>query len=115
MMMKINPFAFLISVFFSAILAYGLYRIAGPLATYVAIGGFAYFAGTLAPMTAIDFEYMRSGINLKALSGVFFVIGLALNSSFSLFFESATAYIVISALSFLLFLGLANAIHNMRQ
>lgn len=113
--MKINPVNFVIAVVLSAILAYALWSFDGELKNYVAVGAFVFFAGTLVPMLGGSYVYARSGINLRVMSGVVFVLGLIINGLFSTVCYSATAYIVISSLTFLGYILLANSIYGARQ
>lgn len=113
--MKINLVNFLIAVLVSAILAYALWNFGGDLKNYVAVGAFVFFAGTLVPTIGGSFELSRNGINLRVTSAVFFVLGLVINCMFSLITFSATAYIVISAIAFLLYILVANAVYGVRQ
>ncbi|WP_153111219.1 hypothetical protein [Propionivibrio limicola] len=113
--MKINPVNFLIAVLVSAILAYALWSFGGDLKNYVAIGAFVFFAGTLAPMIGGSFELSRNSTNLRVTSAVFFVLGLIINGLFSMITFPATAYIVVSAIAFLLYVFLANAVYGARQ
>lgn len=113
--MKINPVNFLIALLVSAILAYALWSFGGDLKNYVAIGAFVFFAGTLVPMIGGSFELSRNGNNLRIASAVFFVLGLSINGLFSMIAFSATAYIVVSAIVFLLYVFLANAVYRVRQ
>ncbi len=113
--MQIKLVNLLLVVLFSAVLAYGLASCNSILANYIAAGGFAFFAGTLSPIVAVNYEYARSALNLRILSGVFFVLGLAINGLFAFSLSSATAYIVISAIALLIYLFLASAIYGTRQ
>lgn len=113
--MKINPINFLIAVLVSAILAYALWSFGGDLRNHIAVGAFVFFAGTLAPMIGGSYELARNGTNLRVTSAVFFGLGLSINGLFSMIALSATAYIVVSAVVFLLYIFLANAVYGARQ
>lgn len=113
--MKINPVNFLIAILISAILAYALWSIGGDLQNYIAVGAFVFFAGTLAPTIGGAYEQARNGTNLRVTSAVFFALGLGINGLFAMISFSATAYIVVSALAFLLYVFLANAVFSARQ
>jgi hypothetical protein len=113
--MKIHPVNFMIAVAVSALVAYGLWSIDGPLKNFVAVGSFVFFAGTLTPCMGINYERARNAINLRIVSIVFFVIGAVLNATFSFIDVSQTAYILVIAISFLIYIFLANAIYNAKQ
>ena len=113
--MKLNPVNSLIAIVLSAILAYALWSLNGDLKNYVVVGAFVFFAGTLVPLIGGSYEYVRSGVNLRVVSGVFFVLGLLINGIFGLLAFSATAYIVTSALVFLVYAFIANALYGTSQ
>lgn len=113
--MKINPVNALIAVVLSAVMAYALWSLNGDLKNHVAVGAFIFFVGTLLPLIGGSFEQARNGINLRVVSGTFFVLGLVLNSVFGIFSFSATTYIVSSALIFLVYVFIANAVFGAKQ
>lgn len=113
--MQLNLVNSLIAILVSAILAYALWSLDGELKNYVAIGGFVFFAGTLFPMIGGSYQFARSGVNLRIVSGVFFGLGVVINGVFSIASLSATAYIVISSLTFLTYIFLANAVFGTGQ
>jgi energy-converting hydrogenase Eha subunit E len=113
--MKINPVNFLVAIALSALLAFGLWSFDGELKNYVAVGAFTFLAGTLAPGIGVEFEFARRALNLRIVSLGFFVIGLVINSVFSLISLSSTAYTIVSTVAFLLYVLLANAIYSSKQ
>lgn len=113
--MRPNAGNLLIALGISALMAYGFWAIGGDLRTYVGVGGFTYLAGTLIPAIGINYELQRAGVNLRIVCGIFFVLGLAINGGFALLGSSTTAYILVSAISFLVYLFLGNVIYGARQ
>lgn len=113
--MKVNPVNSLIAVMLSTIMAYGLWSLGGELKNYVAVGAFVFFVGTLLPLIGGGYGQTRNGVNLRVVSGTFFVLGLVVNSVFGIFSFSATAYIVTSALIFLVYVFIANAVFGAKQ
>ena len=113
--MRPNLGNLLIALTISALIAYGLWAAGDDLKNYVGIGCFAYLAGTLCPAIGIQYEFQRSALNLRVVCGVFFVLGLAVNIGFALMGSSPTAYILTSAISFLVYLFLGNIIYGTRQ
>lgn len=113
--MKINPVNCLIAIALSAIIAFALWSVDGELKNYVAVGAFVFFAGTLVPMLGGNYECARNEANLRVMSGIFFVIGLVINGLFSAISYSATAYIIISSLAFLVYIFVSNAIYGTKQ
>ena len=113
--MKINPVNVFIAVLLAAVISYGLWSIGGALHNYVAVGGFVFLAATLLPLLLGGYASERRGVNLRVVSGVFFFVALVLNSLFAVVDLSATLYIVVSAILFLIYLLLANSVYNARQ
>lgn len=113
--MKINPVNVFIAVLLSAVISYGLWSLDGVLRNYVAVGGFFFLATTLLFLLLGSYSSERRGLNLRVVSGVFFFVALMLNALFALINLSATLYIVVSAILFLVYLFLANTIYNARQ
>ena len=113
--MKINPVNSLVAVFVGALLAYALWSMGGDIRNYVAVGAFVFFVGTLLPLIGGSYDYPRSAVNLRVVAGVFFVLGLIINVLAALLDFSATAYIIISALVFVIYVFIGNAIYNAKQ
>lgn len=113
--MKINPVNALIAVLLSALIAYALWSADGALKNYVAVGAFFFLAATLVPLIGASYEQARKGVNLRVTSGVFCAIAVLDNVLFATVDFSATAYIVTTALFFLVYVLLANVIYGARQ
>jgi hypothetical protein len=113
--MRINSVNFLVAIAISALMAFGLWSLDGELKNYVAVGAFVFLSGTLAPGIGIEYELARRAVNLRIASIVFFMIGLLINGAFSLINFSSTAYTIISAVVFLVYVLLANAIYSAKQ
>lgn len=113
--MKINPVNSFIAVVLSALLAYALWSIEAGIRNYVAVGTFVFCAGTLLPLMGGSYGNERRGINLRVVSGIFLGLGLAINVVFPLLEFSATAYIIVSALTFLVYAFVANSNYGTQQ
>lgn len=113
--MKLHVVNFMVAVSISALVAYGLWSMDGELKNFVAVGSFVFMAGTLVPSMGIDFESARRAVNLRAVCGIFFAIGLGINAAFSLVGASQTAYVLVNAITFLIFVVIANSIYNANQ
>ena len=113
--MRIHSANLLVGMGVAALLAYGLWSMDGALKTYVGIGSFAYFLGTLGPAIGIEYEPTRNARVLKVVCAVFFVIGLILNTLFASFSWSSSLYVVSTAISFLVFVFVGNAVYTARQ
>ena len=112
---KVDTVYFLIAVAAGLVLSYGLWSIAGELSAFIAIGSMVYLCSTLGMMIGVRHEYSRTRTNLGVLSGVFFVIGVSINVAFSYAGYAPVFYILVSSLSFLAYLLLANFILNAKQ
>jgi hypothetical protein len=113
--MKLHAVNFMIAVAVSALIAYGLWSLDGPLKNFVAVGAFVFLAGTLVPCMGIEHEQARNAANLRIVCLLFFAIGVVLNVAFSFVGASQTVYILVCAIAFLIYVFLANAIYNARQ
>ena len=113
--MKINPVNALIAFLLSALIAYALWSLDGALSNYVAVGAFVFLVATLVPLIGGSYERERNGFNLRVTSGVFCAVGLLDNIVFVSFDLSATAYIVVTAVLFLVYVLLANVVYGARQ
>lgn len=113
--MRINIMNFMIALAIGALIAYGFWMLDGSLKTYVGIGSFVFIAGTLSPAIGIHFEFARNATTVRVVCMVFFVVGLVVNLGFAVVGNSATAYIIFSAVSFLIYLFIANLVYNAKQ
>ena len=113
--MKLDAVYFLIAVTAGLLISYGFWSNAGELSAFIAVGSVVYLCTTLGLMVGVRHENPRTRTNLAALSGVFFVIGLAINWGFGFAGNIPVAYIMTSTLSFLVCLLLVNFIQNARQ
>lgn len=113
--MKIHAVNFLVAFAISAFVAYGLWSMDGDLKNYIAIGSFAFLAGTLVPAIGIDYEYTKRAVNLRVVCGSFAVIGFLISLACSFVGSSPTLYIIVSAISFFIYMFIANAIYSVRQ
>lgn len=110
--MKINPVNSLVAVLLGALLAYALWSMGGSIQNYIAVGSSVFFIGTLLPLIGGTYEHPRRAVNLRVVCGVFFALGIVINVLAALLDLSPTAYIIISALAFLIYVLIANAIYN---
>ncbi len=113
--MKIHAVNFLVALGISALVAYGLWAMDGDLKNYIAVGSFAFLAGTLVPAIGIDYEYKRRAVNVRVVCGSFAAVGFFLNLILSYVGSAPIPYIIVSAVSFLLYMFIANAIYSVNQ
>ena len=113
--MRVNPINFAVALGIAALLAYGFWSIESALRNFIAVGSFVYLSGTLLPAMGIVFELPRRTVNLRLVCMLFFVLGLVINGAFAAIDFSSVAYVIVSAVTFLLFIFIANAIYAARQ
>jgi len=113
--MKINAINSLVALLISLLLAYAFWSLDGTLKNYVLVGSFFFLVGTLIPAIGITHESQRVLVNLRVLSGVFFAIALAINGIYSMIAAAPTAYIILSALLFVVYLFIANTVTSVKQ
>ena len=84
--MKANVFLIALSVVFALLLSYLMYGLAGDSASNAVFGGGSIvgFVATLVPMFGVKYKHQRIGVNLSALSAIFFVLFLVGNACFAM-------------------------------
>lgn len=106
--MKIDYINSFVSIGIASLIAYGVYNISSKI--IFPIGGFFFFAITLTSMMGMKFENLRGGINIRIVSGIFFILALATNIAWAAIGFSVSSYIIISGIFILLFLLIARMI-----
>lgn len=105
----------MVAVLLAALASYALWSVGGNIQNYIAVGSFVFFFSTLLPLIGGAYEYPRNAINLRIVAGIFFALGVVINALAALLDFSPTAYIIISALIFFIYVLVANAIYNAKQ
>lgn len=114
--MKVHPVNMLVAITIGALLTYGMTAIdANTMKFTIGIGSFIFMGATLGTAFGVTFENARSGVNIRVVSTLFFLVAVALNLAFALLGLSQTSYVVTSGILFLVFVLVANAIHGSRQ
>ncbi len=114
--MKVHPVNMLIAIAIGALLTYGMTAIdANTMKFTIGVGGFIFMAATLGTAFGVTFENGRSGVNIRVVGTLFFLVAVALNFVYATLSLSQTSYIVASGILFLVFVLVANAIHGSRQ
>jgi len=113
--MRIDPLRILIAVAISLLISYGLWSMSTGMATYVLAGSLIYLSVTLSGAMGLKIEDVRPGINLSICSYLFFAIGLIINLIFSFAENARVAYILTSAISFFLYVLIADFLLSSRQ
>jgi hypothetical protein len=114
--MSIHPVNLLIAVLISALLSYGLASMeSNSLAGTVAIGSLIFLSVTLGTAIGFSAASPRTTVNVRALAGATFVLGLAVQLVFAFGWFSQTVYVVTTGTLFLIFILAANALHDVRH
>jgi len=114
--MKIHPLNCLIAVMLGALLTYGIVAIdANTMKGTTGIGAFVFLSCTLTSALGITFEQVRTGINVRIVSLVFFAVALVTNLVFALLALSNTSYVITCGVLFLLYVMIAQMIFSAKQ
>jgi hypothetical protein len=114
--MRIHPVNFLVAMVVSALLAIGISSIhANAMKAAIGTGSFVFFASTLATAFGFTYEFVRTGVNLKIVAFIFFLIALLLNLVFALTSFPTTSYVVTCGIAFFVFVPIASAIYGTKQ
>lgn len=101
----------LISVCISALFAYALYSISNSEnKLLLSVGGGVFLTITLIATIAAQFSDSRTTTNIKALSGIFFTIGLISHLVYAFISFSPAAYIIPAGLLVLVYMSIVYSI-----
>lgn len=100
--MKVNVFLVIISIGISAFAAYGFYSQTNNL--LLTIGAFVLLAFTLCGILSVSVG--PGSVNLKVLSGIFFLLFLGEHLFYTFKGFSQVSYIIVSGILFLVYIGL---------
>ena len=81
----------------------------------IALGSFVLSFTTLSSAGGIDYGYPRTNVNIRVLSGVFFLVGLITNSVFVIFWPSGQIYLACCGLPEIIFVVLLRSILATQQ
>ena len=114
--MKINFVQTIIAIAVSLLIAYGLYSFHNSEnKIIISIGSFIFLAITLVLTIGASFELPRTTTNIRAVSGIFFVIGLISNLMFNFWNFSIPSYVIINGILLLVFISIAYSINRAKQ
>ncbi len=114
--MKINFVKTIIAICFSLLIAYGLFSFHGSEnRILLSVGSFLFLAITLIVTIGTSFERPRTATNVKAVSGIFFTIGLIENLIFTFISFSIPSYVITNALLILLFILITYSINGKNE
>lgn len=102
--MKANAFLIVTSVLFACLLGYLVYCLAGDSEcnTVFGCGSVVGFVVTLVPLFGIKYERPRIGVNVSALSALFFVLFLVCNVCFAMLDGRIRYFIICNGIAIVL-------------
>lgn len=115
--MKANVFLSAASVVFAALLSYLMYCLAGD-SEYNAVfgcGSIVGFVVTIVPLFGVKYERSRIGVNLSALSAIFFVLFLVCNSCFAMLDGRIRYFIICNGAAIVVYLLVFYKIYRLRD
>jgi len=115
--MKIKAVPTFIALAVCALLAYALYALCRTEGqqTLLTVGGFVSLALPLATALGVRFEQGRTSANTAVLGWVFFLLLLVSNGIFAFVQFATPAYVIVSGILLLAFLGTTYAVAKARQ
>lgn len=114
--MKLNFIPTIIAVGISALIAYGFYSFQSTdNKLLLSLGGFVFLALTLVLTIGANFDLPRTTTNIRTVSGIFFVVSLASNLTFSFFNFSTPIYVIINGILLMTFTLIIYSISRARQ
>ena len=111
--MKVHPVNLLAAFVMSALITYGIFLMdSNVIKIVMGIGSFVFFTSTLGVSIGITFTSARTGVNVKIVAIIFFIISLMLNLLWAYFTFSQASYVIAVGIAFLLYIMVANAIYR---
>lgn len=114
--MKINLVQTIVAVFVSMIISYALYSF-HPFENKILLsaGGFIFTAISLILTIGITFSLPRTTTNISVLSGVFFLVALISNFTFTFVDFSVPSYVIVNGVLLSAFISITFTISNAKQ
>ena len=108
---QVKFFQLIIAIALSALISFGFYSMdIESNKLLIAIGGFVFFAITLACTIGIQFETAGVSTNVRVLSSIFFVVGLVSHIVFSFFSSSVPLYVIVNGIVILVYALIVNGL-----
>ena len=108
---QIKFFQLIIAIAISALISFGFYSMdIEENKLLITIGGFVFFAVTLACTIGIRFETAGVSTNVRVLSSIFFVVGLLSHVVFSFFSSSIPLYVIVNGILILIYALIVNSL-----
>ena len=114
--MRIHPLNLLIALMAAGLLTFGLASAdVNTIKGTLAVGSFLMLGSTLGTAMGLECLNPRTGVNLRVISGIFFVLGLVLQLVFCFSQFSQTSYVVVNGIVFLGFVLATSSVYGARQ
>jgi hypothetical protein len=114
--MKINFVQSIIAIAISSLIAYGFYSFhQGTNSILLSAGSFVFLTSTLLFAIGASFELPRTTMNVKVVSGIFFLMGLISNLIFTFIVFSPPLYIISNGILLLVFILISYLIIKAQQ
>ena len=108
---QVKFFQLIIAIAMSVLISFGFYSMdIESNKLLIAIGGFVFFAITLACTIGIQFETAGVSTNVRVLSAIFFVVGLVSHVVFSFFSSSVPLYVIVNGIVLLVYALIVNGL-----
>jgi hypothetical protein len=114
--MRINIIPGLIAFLVSALLTFGFYSYSHEgQKLLLTLGSFLFIFITLLFSIGIGYNESRTGLNIRAVSGIFFFIALASNILFTIIKLSVPAYIITNGIILLIFILIVYSVYRVNE
>ncbi len=114
--MKISFVPTIIAIGVSLLIAYGFYSFHDDEnQILLTIGSFVFLAVTMALSIGVNFSETRTTTNIRAISGIFFVLAFISNFIFSAINFAVSNYIITNGILLLVFILIVYSINKSKQ
>ena len=115
--MKINVFLTFICLLLTGILGYSTFTIAegDENALLGSIVSSICFASTLIPLIGLQYESSKLGVNIRILSGLFFVVFLISSYCYALWGINLPNYLIVNGIIFVIVLAILYKMMNIKD
>ncbi|NDB36205.1 MAG: hypothetical protein EB023_12910 [Flavobacteriia bacterium] len=114
--MKVNIIRTFIALALSALVAYGFFTMnTSENKILLSAGSFLFLSITLIATLGINFELPRTTTNIRAISGIFFVIALTSNLVFGFIPFTVPLYVIVNGILLLCHMLISYTIFNAKQ
>jgi hypothetical protein len=114
--MKLNTIPSLIALIISALIAYSFYHFhTGENKDLLSLGSFIFIAITLLFLIGIRYTLPRTTTMIATVSGIFFVLSLISNLTFSFSTISTPLYVIVNGILMMVYLYIVYSVQKAKQ